>query len=109
MIQKVISSCPAINIEIQDWYSGISMLMVVYGIKKIITKLEKAILRSPVVSLVGPRQCGKTTLARLLGNKHKVTYFDLESIPDQRRLQNPELMPLSLEGMVILDKIQNNA
>ena len=32
-------------------------------------KLDAATNRTPVVSLLGPRQCGKTTLARLLGNK----------------------------------------
>jgi predicted AAA+ superfamily ATPase len=35
-----------------------------------------------------------------------VSYFDLDSIPDQRRLQNPELVLGSLEGLVILDEIQ---
>jgi predicted AAA+ superfamily ATPase len=34
------------------------------------------------------------------------TFFDLESIPDQRRLQNPELVLGNLEGLVILDEIQ---
>ena len=74
--------------------------------KKYIQKLDAAFRRSPVISLLGPRQCGKTTLARLFGDKHKASYFDLESIPDQRRLQNPELMLNSLSGLVILDEIQ---
>ena len=34
------------------------------------------------------------------------TFFDLESFPDQQRLQNPELVLSSLEGLVILDEIQ---
>ena len=71
-----------------------------------IKELNGAIQRAPIASLLGPRQCGKTTLARQFGNKHQATYFDLESIPDQRRLQNPELMLGSLDGLVILDKIQ---
>ncbi|NIA05034.1 MAG: DUF4143 domain-containing protein [Proteobacteria bacterium] len=74
--------------------------------KKYIRELDAAIRRAPVVSLLGPRQCGKTTLARLFGDKHVTTYFDLESIPDQRRLQNPELMLGSLKGLIILDEIQ---
>ena len=69
-------------------------------------KLDAATNRTPVVSLLGPRQCGKTTLARLFGNKLDAVYFDLESIPDQRRLQNPEFMLGSLKGLVILDEIQ---
>lgn len=35
-----------------------------------------------------------------------VTYFDLESQPDVRRLQNPELVLGALKGLVILDEIQ---
>lgn len=68
--------------------------------------LHLAAGRAPVVSLLGPRQCGKTTGARIFGERHKATYFDLESLPDQRQLQNLELMPGSLKGLVILDKIQ---
>ena len=69
-------------------------------------ELDAATRRAPVVSLLGPRQCGKTTLARLFGDKQGAAYFDLESIPDQRRLQNPELLLGSLKGLVILDEIQ---
>jgi uncharacterized protein len=69
-------------------------------------QLNKALKRSPVTALLGPRQCGKTTLARMLQEREKADYFDLESQPDLRRLQNPELMLGSLQGLVILDEIQ---
>jgi len=69
-------------------------------------KLSNALRRSPVVALLGPRQCGKTTLARIFGTERKSTHFDLESQPDLRRLQNPEMVLGSLEGIVILDEIQ---
>lgn len=65
-----------------------------------------AIQRSPVTALLGPRQCGKTTLARQFASQRASTFFDLESMPDQRRLQNPELMLGSLSDLVILDEIQ---
>jgi ABC-type sugar transport system ATPase subunit len=42
--------------------------------------LEKALKRSPVVSLLGPRQCGKTTLARMIEKKHGAVFFDLEHL-----------------------------
>lgn len=70
------------------------------------TSIKNALERSPVTALLGPRQCGKTTLARAF-NTHKSThYFDLESPSDQQRLQNPELMLSRLSGLVILDEIQ---
>ena len=69
-------------------------------------QLAVAMKRAPITALLGPRQCGKTTLARLFGAAREAVYFDLESQPDLRRLQNPELMLGSLQGMVILDEIQ---
>jgi hypothetical protein len=75
--------------------------------RKIYTHLlEQSLGRSPVTFLLGPRQCGKTTLARAISQQRQATYFDLESLPDQQRLQNPELMLGNLEGLVILDEIQ---
>lgn len=71
-----------------------------------INKLVTAHHRSPITALIGPRQCGKTTLARIFGSDRKAKYFDLESQPDLQRLQNPEMVLGSLEGLVILDEIQ---
>jgi len=73
---------------------------------KYLHDLEVATRRSPITALLGPRQVGKTTLARLFTADHPVTFFDLESLPDQRRLQNPELVLGSLQGLVVLDEIQ---
>ena len=72
-----------------------------------IEKLSTALRRSPITAILGPRQCGKTTLARLIQSGKRAEYFDLESQPDLQRLQNPELVLGSLDGMVILDEIQN--
>jgi uncharacterized protein len=69
-------------------------------------RLSEGLRRSPIVALLGPRQCGKTTLARLFAASRAATYFDLESLPDARRLQNPELAFDRLRGVVILDEIQ---
>ena len=65
-------------------------------------KIKKALSRAPVVALLGPRQCGKTTLAKEIESSH---YFDLESPVDQNRLINPEMTLESLSGLVILDEI----
>jgi hypothetical protein len=69
-------------------------------------QLVEATRRSPATALLGPRQCGKTTLARLFAEGRKATRFDLESQPDVRRLQNPEFVLGSLGGLVILDEIR---
>lgn len=75
--------------------------------KSYLKQLSKSLERSPITALLGPRQCGKTTLARLLTDGEQVShFFDLESQPDLRRLQNPELMLGSLDGLVIIDEIQ---
>ena len=71
-----------------------------------LNKLATAIRRSPITALLGPRQCGKTTLSHQLKLDQKVTFFDLESLPDQRRLQNPELALGELDGLIVLDEIQ---
>jgi hypothetical protein len=69
-------------------------------------QLAQALNRSPITVLLGPRQCGETTLARMFAEGRDTVYFDLESQPDLIRLQNPELMLGSLRGTVILDEIR---
>ena len=68
--------------------------------------VTNALQRSPVTALLGPRQCGKTTLARMLAEQREAHYFDLESPIDRQRLQNPELLLGSLSGLIIMDEIQ---
>ena len=57
----------------------------------------------PVVGIVGPRQCGKTTLARQLGADH---YFDMENPADLRAFENPQSVLENLNGSVVIDEIQ---
>lgn len=71
-----------------------------------INQLSQATVRSPITAILGPRQCGKTTLARMFEHGKNALYFDLESVPDQQRLQNPELLLGSYNGLVVLDEIQ---
>jgi len=68
--------------------------------------LSRAVRRSPITALIGPRQCGKTTLARMFAKERTKVLFDLESQPDLNRLQNPQLMLGSFRGLVIIDEIQ---
>ena len=71
-----------------------------------LNRLDDAISRAPVTALLGPRQCGKTTLARQFAQGRKATIFDLESAADVRELANPELALGSLAGLVVLDEFQ---
>lgn len=62
----------------------------------------------PICALLGPRQCGKTTLARQFAHNYpkQVHYFDLEDYTDLAKLTNPKLALESLEGLVIIDEVQ---
>ena len=71
-----------------------------------LSRLEIALSRAPVTALLGPRQVGKTTLARLLVAEPVADRFDLESPRDLRRLENPEYVLGRLEGLVVIDEIQ---
>ncbi len=71
-----------------------------------LSRLDEASRRSPIVAILGSRQCGKTTLARSFCMGKQATFFDLESLPDIRRLQNPELVLGNLNGLIVLDEIQ---
>lgn len=70
--------------------------------------LEDLLQSFPVVALIGARQIGKTTLAKVLsGGRNTPTHlFDLESPPDAARLADPFLALEPLRGLIILDEIQ---
>jgi hypothetical protein len=62
----------------------------------------------PAVALLGPRQCGKTTLAlELVKRYEKSAYLDLEKPSDRRKLHDPEaFFQLHKNRMLCLDEIQ---
>lgn len=63
--------------------------------------------RSPVTALLGPRQCGKTTLSRMVLEAHpESTFLDLENPRHQARLEQPLVALERLRGLVVLDEIQ---
>ncbi|MEN6638797.1 MAG: ATP-binding protein [Smithella sp.] len=65
--------------------------------------LSKLMASFPVVAILGPRQCGKTTLAKAIGADH---YFDLENPRDAARLDQPQLALEDLSGVIVIDEIQ---
>jgi predicted AAA+ superfamily ATPase len=65
----------------------------------------------PVVTILGPRQCGKTTLARMYADRfvsEAVTRFDLEDPTHLSRLESPKLALETLRGLVIIDEVQRS-
>src|ERR1051325_6123697 len=68
--------------------------------------IRAALKRSRVVALLGPRQCGKTTLARAFVRADALNYFDLEDPESTARLAEPALALRSLKGLVVIDEIQ---
>jgi len=74
--------------------------------KQIIQKIEKALSRSRVVVLTGPRQCGKTTLARQFLQASSGNYFDLEDPLSVVRLSEPMTALTPLTGLIVIDEIQ---
>ena len=74
--------------------------------KKAIFQLTQALKWSRAVALVGPRQCGKTTLAREFVAFDSPNYFDLEDAADLARLENPAFALSRLEGLVVIDEVQ---
>lgn len=74
--------------------------------KRIERKLETALGRSRVVLLSGPRQSGKTTLARGFVNPESVNYFDMENPLDLERLSEPFTALAPLKGLVVIDEVQ---
>ena len=74
--------------------------------KSIQSRIRNALKRSRVVALVGPRQSGKTTLARAIVKADVVNYFDLEDPTALARLAEPMMALSSLKGVVVIDEIQ---
>lgn len=60
----------------------------------------------PVTVVVGPRQSGKTTLARQLLSEDSPNYFDLEDPVSLARLQEPMTALGNLQGLVVIDEVQ---
>lgn len=68
--------------------------------------VQTALRRSRVVALLGPRQCGKTTLARQFVPAKSLNYFDLEDPTSLARLDQPDTVLRPLKGVVVIDEIQ---
>jgi uncharacterized protein len=79
------------------------MLLPRAGIRQ---EIATALGRSRIVALLGPRQSGKTTLARMFMGPGERSYFDLEDPASLARLSEPMTALSELEGLVVIDEIQ---
>ena len=70
------------------------------------TTLLASLKRSRIVALLGPRQCGKTTLARSFVPPESPNYFDLEDPVSLARLAEPMTSLRELQDIVVIDEIQ---
>ena len=68
--------------------------------------VKTALKRSRIVAILGPRQSGKTTLARQLVSADSLNYFDLEDPESLARLSEPALALRPLTGLIVIDEIQ---
>ena len=68
--------------------------------------VHAALKRSRVIALLGPRQCGKTTLARQFVAPDSLNYFDLEEPQSLARLTEPDTALRPLKKLVVIDEIQ---
>ena len=72
----------------------------------LIQRIQKAIKRSRVIVLLGPRQCGKTTLTRTFLSPREKNYYDLEDPDDLVRLEDAKSELAGLRGLVVIDEVQ---
>lgn len=69
--------------------------------------VQEALLIFPVCAMLGPRQCGKTTLARAISKQFPQSHhFDLEDPDDLEKFSTPKVLLESMQGLVIIDEIQ---
>lgn len=74
--------------------------------QRALERVRESIERNPVTAILGPRQCGKTTLARDLSKTEPCEIFDLENPVDLRRLSAPMHALGNLSGLVVIDEVQ---
>jgi predicted AAA+ superfamily ATPase len=72
----------------------------------LLSQIRRALRRSRVVALIGPRQSGKTTLARQIVPPDSPRYFDLEEPTSLARLTEPMTALAPLRGVIVIDEVQ---
>jgi predicted AAA+ superfamily ATPase len=80
----------------------------VFGRADDVAAIPRHLRRQPVVGVLGPRQIGKTTVARALAESAGVptARFDLEDPVDAGRLADAATALTALRGLMVIDEIQ---
>jgi hypothetical protein len=75
--------------------------------RSVTTQIEHSLSEQAAVAIIGPRQVGKTTLAREIADSRPASlYLDLEAREDRDRLAEPTLFLRQYENsLVVLDEI----
>jgi len=73
-----------------------------------LANLKNLLANNPIAAILGPRQIGKTTIARQVQSLHgsDTSWFDLESDQDRARLADPETALKRLSGLIVIDEVQ---
>ena len=82
------------------------MIFLVIERTALLKHVRSALRRSRIVAIIGPRQCGKTTLVRELLQPGSPNYFDLEDPTSLARLDEPMTALRGLKGLVVIDEVQ---
>lgn len=100
--------CHAWHHEIPALTAGISRYKLRLKIDRTldVRSVRTALRRNPIVAVIGPRQSGKTTLARRFVPADSLNYFDLEDPQSLARLSEPDTALRPLKGRVVIDEIQ---
>ncbi|MGQ0570877.1 MAG: ATP-binding protein [Armatimonadota bacterium] len=69
-------------------------------------KVRSALRARPIVALLGPRQCGKTTVAKGIAADRSGDYFDLEEPLSLARLAQPMTTLAEIKGLIVIDEVQ---
>lgn len=73
---------------------------------ELMAQIDAGLTDYPVVLLLGPRQCGKTTIAREVAEKRAAHFFDIEDPECPLKPENASLVLRDLKGLVIIDECQ---
>jgi len=70
-------------------------------------EIRQTLLANPIAAILGPRQCGKTTIAQKVANDYSSVFFDLEDPDDFELLKNSAKQVLQQQtGLVVIDEVQ---